>query len=97
MAEYLRLGYAAERDAKDEPPAGKIIMVSNASDLSVSNGIIDEFVSLWEGHSNAGNAQIESFRFDSSLNLPHDVITPERFEGNLTIVYPKLLELLGLQ
>lgn len=93
----MRLGYVAARDAKEQPPAGKIIMVSNASDLSVSNGIIDEFVSLWEGQSKAGNAQIESFRFDRSLNLTHNVITPERFWGNLTIVYPKIIGLLEQQ
>jgi carboxylesterase len=97
LAEYLRLGFAAERDAKEEAPAAKIIMVSNASDLSVSNGIIDQFIQLWEAHEVSGDGEIESFRFDKSLNLPHDVITPERYEGNLTIVYPKLLELLGIQ
>lgn len=97
LAEYLRLGFAAERDAKVEAPAAKIIMVSNASDPSVSNGIIDQFIQLWEQHEQAGDGDIESFRFDKSLDLPHDVITPERFEGNLTIVYPKLLELLGIQ
>jgi carboxylesterase len=94
LAEYLRLGYAAERDAKADPPAGKIIMVSNASDLSVSNGIIDQFIDLWEANN---QASVESFRFDKSLNLPHDLITPERYAGNLTIVYPELLELLGLE
>lgn len=94
LAEYLRLGYAAERDAKENPPKAKIIMVSNASDLSVSNGIIDQFVSQWKANN---EARVESFRFDKSLNLPHDVITPERYEGNLTIVYPQILELLGLE
>jgi len=97
LAEYLRLGFAAERDAKDNAPTAKIIMVSNASDLSVSNGIIDEFVKLWEKHNTSGENVIESFRFDSSLKLPHDVITPERDEKNTTIVYPKLFELLGLK
>ena len=96
LAEYLRLGFAAERNAKENAPKAKIIMVSNASDLSVSNGIIDQFISLWESYSEAGKAKIESFRFDKSLKLPHDMITPERDESNLTIVYPKLLELLGL-
>ena len=94
LAEYLRLGFAAERDAKADSPTAKIIMVSNASDLSVSNGIIDQFVSQWGANN---EARVESFRFDKSLNLPHDVITPERYEGNLTIVYPQLLELLGLE
>jgi len=97
LAEYLRLGFAAERDAKDNAPTAKIIMVSNASDLSVSNGIIDEFVKLWEKHNKSGENVIESFRFDNSLKLPHDVITPERDEKNTTIVYPKLFELLGLK
>lgn len=96
LAEYLRLGFAAENDVKNEPPAGRIIMVSNASDPSVSNDVIDQFVGLWKEHISSGAALVESYRFEKELGLPHDIITPARFESNTTVVYPKLMELLGL-
>ena len=95
VAQYMRLGYAAEQVINKKSPAGKIIVVMNDSDLSVSNKIADQFIERWERYAGSERKQIESYRFDKSLGLPHDIITPHRFEGNLTIVYPKLLDLLG--
>ncbi len=97
LAEYMRLGYAALNDARKEAPTGKIIMVSNAADSSVSNGIIDRFLAEWDKHNQSGAAVIKSFRFPKEENLPHDTITPQRDPRNTTLVYPKILELLGLE
>jgi len=96
LAEYMRLGYAAELEAKVKAPVGKVIVVTNASEPSVNNDVIDRFVDLWQEHDGAVD-RISSYRFERDLNLPHDIITPERYEGNLTVVYPKFFELLGME
>lgn len=99
IAAYMRLGFIAERAAKVAAPTVKVIVVSNESDLSVNLGVIDQFVCLWRENPGKGDTDIhiQSYRFDSSLKLPHDIITPQRFEGNTTIVYPKIFELLGVE
>jgi len=97
LAEYMRLGYLAQNDARKEPPAAKILMIYNAADPSVNNGIIDQFLALWEVHNRSGTASIESFMFPEGENLPHDLITVERDPKNTSLVYPKLLELLGVE
>lgn len=96
VAQYLRLAYAVEQEINKKTPAGKIIVVMNDSDLSVNNNIADQFIKRWEKQAGPDRKQIESYRFDKSLGLPHDIISPQRFESNLTIVYPKLFELFGV-
>jgi carboxylesterase len=97
LAEYLRLGYVAENLAKNHPPSDKIIMVSNGAEPSVNNRVIDQFIKIWQSQEEYDGQIVESFRFNKKLHLPHDIITPSRFEGNRTIVYPKLIELLENQ
>jgi hypothetical protein len=87
----MRLGYAAEADAKHtRPAAGKIIVITNANDDSVNNGVIAEFEQMWKDH---GDESLVAFQFEKSLGLPHDLITPTRPGGHIELVYPKLLEL----
>ena len=94
MTSYMRLGYTAERDATKKAPAGKIIMVSNGAEPSVNNDVIDQFVRTWKKHEEPGAETVKSFRFDESLELPHDLISPNRHQANTTVVHPKLIELL---
>jgi hypothetical protein len=47
----LRLGYAAEEDAKKQRPVSSdIIVIYNAADDSVNNSIIEEFIERWRTH-----------------------------------------------
>jgi carboxylesterase len=92
LLENMRLGYATEADAKRFPPkAEKIIVVTNANDESVNNGVIAEFEKMWRDH---GDESLAVFQFDKALGLPHDLITPTRPGARIDLAYPKILELI---
>jgi len=92
LFENMRLGFVAEEDARRIKPAvGKIIVITNASDDSVNNEVVAEFEQLWLQH---GEQFLQTFQFDKTLELPHDLITVTRPDGQIDIVYPKLLELI---
>ncbi|MGW8251089.1 MAG: alpha/beta hydrolase, partial [Anaerolineales bacterium] len=88
----MRLGYATEEYAKrTKPAASKIIVITNANDESVNNGVVAEFEQMWKKH---GEENLVTFQFEKSLGLPHDLITPTRPEAQVDVVYPKLFELI---
>ena len=92
LLENMRLGYAAEADAKrTRPAADKIVVITNANDDSVNNGVIAEFEQMWREH---GDDDFVTFQFEEALGLPHDLITPTRPGGRIDLVYPKILELI---
>ncbi len=90
LAEYLRLGFAAQQAARSNPPGVRsIVVITNANDVSVNNGVTAQFVAAWQNH---GEEYLRTYEFEKVLNLPHDLITPTREDGNPTLVYPVLLE-----
>lgn len=92
LLENMRLGYATEADAKRvRPGADKIIVITNANDESVNNGVVEEFEQMWKEH---GEENLVTFQFEKSLGLPHDLITSTRPGARIDLVYPKLLELI---
>lgn len=92
LFENLRLGFAAEEHAKRVKPAvGSILVITNANDGSVNNEVVAEFEQLWLDH---GEEFLTTFQFEKSLEIPHDMITVDRPDGKVEIVYPKLLELI---
>lgn len=92
LLENMRLGYATEADAKRiRPAAGKIIVITNANDESVNNGVVAEFEQMWKEH---GDENFAAFQFEKALGLPHDLITSIRPGARVDLVYPKLLELI---
>jgi pimeloyl-ACP methyl ester carboxylesterase len=92
LLENMRLGYATEADAKRTRPATeKIIVITNANDESVNNGVVAEFERIWREH---GDENLEAFQFEKALGLPHDLITAIRPGARIDLVYPKLLELI---
>lgn len=92
LLENMRLGFSAEAAAKKvRPAAGRIITVSNANDISVSNKVIAEFEKLWSRY---GEEDFRSYQFPKELELPHDLISPERPDANTQLVYSKLLEII---
>ena len=93
LLENMRLGYAAEKDAKQtQPAAGGILVITNANDGSVNNDVIAEFEEMWLKY---GEKFLQTYQYPQELGLPHDIITPGRPDGNIDAVYPKLHELIG--
>ena len=92
MGTYMRLGFSALADAERTPPGAAVIrMVLNDADLSVSNRVAEALVTAWQ---RGGAADAESFTFERALNLPHDMIAPERLGPATDEVYATLVELL---
>jgi carboxylesterase len=92
LFENLRLGFAAEEDAKKvKPAAGSILVITNANDKSVNNEVVAEFEQLWLEH---GEQFLQTYQFEKELDVPHDMITVTRPNNRVDIVYPKLLELI---
>ena len=92
LFENLRLGFIAEEAGKRiKPAAGRILVITNANDPSVNNEVVFEFEQLWLEH---GEQFLSTFKFAKDLEIPHDMITPDRPNNRVEIVYPKLLELI---
>ena len=92
LFENLHLGFVAEQDAKQvKPAAGGILVITNANDESVNNEVVAEFEQMWLEH---GEQFLQTFQFEKDLDIPHDMITISRPDGQVDIVYPKLLELI---
>lgn len=92
LFENLRLGFAAEQDARRvKPAAGSILVITNANDISVNNGVIAEFEQVWREH---GEEFLQTYQFPKEQDIPHDLITYTRPGGHPDVVYPVLLKLI---
>ncbi len=92
LFENMRLGFVAGEGAKRiKPAAGAILTITNANDGSVNNAVVAEFEQMWQEH---GEQFLETYQFPKELGLPHDLITVDRPDGNVELVYPKLHELI---
>ncbi|NTV66652.1 MAG: alpha/beta hydrolase [Chlorobaculum sp.] len=92
ITDMLRLGFVVEESAMQRPPmARKIVMVSNANDEAVNNESTQKIADLWKSH----GATVETYTFDASLKIGHDIIDPNQPDQKVEVVYPKLIELCG--
>ena len=92
VAEFLRLGRAVLKQARSASPAvTDIILVTTASDSTADNRATDRLIELWE----KSGADIVSYQFDASLEIPHNSIDPAADAQKKESVYAKILELLG--
>ena len=92
LFENLRLGFVAETVARRaKPAAGAILVITNANDGSVSNDMVKAFERIWKKRV---EDSLRTYQFPKDLELPHDLITYDRSDGNPEIVYTKLLELI---
>ncbi len=93
MAEILHFGLDVFREAASEAPrARRIVMVTSASDMAVSNARAAELAALWAARV-PGN--VESYEFPAEKKIPHDWIYPGQPDQQVETVYPILLQLLG--
>jgi esterase/lipase len=91
LAEYLRVGFATQDLAKREiPAAASIVVISNDNDKSVNKGITNQLIKAWQQY---GGEYLRTYDFDATLNLPHDLITPTREDGNPGLVYPVIVDI----
>lgn len=93
LAQIVRLGLGILAAASERAPAAKeLVVVTNAADPAVTNGPVDALVARWR----ARGASVRAHCFPRELGLIHDIIDPSQPEGRTELVYPLLLELLGV-
>ena len=91
LAEILRLGSSIRSAARGGRPAAQsIVVVTNAADRDVNNNVTRAVTDAWRGK----GASLETFEFDASLNLNHDLIDPRQENQKTELVYPRLVELI---
>jgi hypothetical protein len=91
LGEIMRLGFAVDAQAQQAAPAGgSILVINNANDFSVDNNVTIQIVQTWR----EAGADVKIYEFEASLGLGHDLIDPNDGDGNIEIVYTRLIELI---
>ena len=92
LGQMMRLGfyvYDAARTIK--PAAQSVLVITNAADPAVENGITRKLVDRWRAD---GYDHVETYEFDAKYQLIHDVIDPTQPRQQTALVYPVLLDLI---
>ena len=88
LAQTLRLGMAVQAEgAEAAPVAQSTLVITNANDPSVDNGLTAEMVAAWR----EGGVDVETYEFAAELQLEHDLISP--WQETQAVVYPVLVDL----
>ncbi len=92
VAEFMRLGRNVLRAAESDIPAvSPIHFVTTAVDDTADNDYTVELAKMWA----ESGADVDSFEFESSFDIPHNSIDPAADAQKKALVYAKILELLG--
>lgn len=92
LAVMMRLGFTVYEAARKENAAVEsVLVITNASDPSVNNGIIQRLVERWRKR---GLRYYEMYEFPASYKLPHDIIGTQNPQQQVAFVYPILLALI---
>ena len=92
LGEIMRLGFAVQAAARRAAPAARaIVVVTNAADPAVNNELTAQVVQDWR----AQGANLSTYEFGIQLGLGHDIIDPGDQNGNIELVYPRLIELIN--
>lgn len=90
VAQFLLLGRATRQLAAETAPAvPDIIVITNDNDRQVSNELTDGVADRWQG----AGASVTRYRFDRSLDLPHDVIDLVNVRQHAAVTYPVIIGL----
>jgi alpha-beta hydrolase superfamily lysophospholipase len=94
LAQILRLGFAVQTAAQQAPPAThNILVVTNANDNAVNNGLTTTVVNNWRDH----GANLTAYEFATDQGLGHDLIDPAQPDARTDLVYPRLIDLISTQ
>ena len=92
LGEIIRLGYAVQAQSEQAAPLGKkILIITNANDESVDNGVTAQVLKVWQAH----GANLSTYEFPKDEKIGHDLIDPTNKDSHIEIVYPKLIELIN--
>ena len=92
IAAILQLGAVVRDEAQRRAPAaGSVVLVTNANDDDVDNGVAREVATAWQRHA---PDRVATYEFPKALGLIHDVVDPIQAGSRTDVVYPVLLRLL---
>ena len=92
LAVMMRFGFSVYQTAlKQKAAVQSVLIVTNAADPSVNNAIIRSLAQRWQAR---GLRYCETYEFDASKHLPHDIIGTLNPQQHVSIVYPVLLDLI---
>jgi esterase/lipase len=92
VANFMRLGRNAFSAAEDEAPLVKeIYFVTTAVDDTADNDYTVDLATIW---AEAG-ADVSSFEFDASYDIPHNSVDPAADLEKKALVYAQILAMLG--
>jgi hypothetical protein len=84
-AALFKTGRRVQRDARASPPKTKdITVITNAAEPRLDNRFTYRLVDAWRRH----GAQVKTFEFPASDQLPHDLIDPGNANQNTKLSYP---------
>ncbi len=88
LAQTLRFAQAVQSQSTEAAPAARsMLVIINANDPSVDNGLTAEMVDLW----GEWGVDVATYEFAADLELKHDLISP--WQGTQAVVYPVLVDL----
>jgi alpha-beta hydrolase superfamily lysophospholipase len=90
VLQTMRLGQQVKQLARNGSPlARRILLISNASDIAVSNAEISQLHKLWEGYPG-----FQAYVIPKEAQVEHDFITLDINAERNKKIYPKLLDLI---
>ena len=92
LAQSMRLGFSVYDAARTMKPAAQsIVVITNAADPAVNNTITQKLIQRWRAN---GMQRFDTYEFDDSYHLIHDLIDPNQQQQQTALVYPILLDLI---
>lgn len=94
LMQSLRIGDAVFAAALRQPPlAERIVAVVNRNDPAVNNAVTARVAAVWS----SWRSSHVSYHEVATWPRLHDVLDPQQRRARTDLVYPKLLELLGIR
>lgn len=96
MADSVQLSRNVRSHLKTSPPrSNRVLFITTATDLAADNSLTDSISKTLAAQN--GSTEILAFEFPAEAGIPHDMIDPTQPDSNIALVYPQLLELLGVE
>ncbi len=93
IAQVMRMGVDVFVDTDhDGPKAGSVSIVTSDADTAISSEEVERFVTKWQ----AEGEVVETVQFPLADGVPHDSVDPLQPGARTDLVYPVLLEQIGL-
>lgn len=96
MADSVQLSRNVRSHLESSPPRSRrVLFITTANDVAADNSLTDSISKTLA--QKIGPAEILTYEFPLSAGIPHDMIDPAQPGANTPLVYPKLLDLLGVE